>query len=242
MNDVTTIEKRKQGQKPSAKGVRVHPVIMSQQPRIRAYNCDCMEILKATATNEYDLAITDPPYGVEKITGKEFSHGRGKLKNRALNQAHKKINKWDTPPKKEYFEQLIRISKNQIIWGGNYFDLPKYRCPIVWDKCQPWENFSQVEIAWTSLNKPAIIYKYDNRTGNKIHPTQKPVSLYRFLLNRCAKAGQTILDTHGGSFSLAVACHEENFDLDIIEIDEEYFNNGVERFKRETRQTKLFQI
>ena len=88
-------------------------MILSKEPKIQAYNCDCMDFMKDLPDNAYDLAIVDPPYGVEKITGKEFSHGRGKLKNRVLNQAHKKINKWDTPPNKEYFEQLIRISKNQ---------------------------------------------------------------------------------------------------------------------------------
>ena len=144
--------------------------------KISVYNCDCMELLKQTPDNYYSLALVDPPYGVEEITGKEFSHGRGKLKNRAFNVGNEKINKWDKSPNKEYFDELFRVSKNQIIWGGNYFELPKYRSPIIWDKCQPWENFSQIELAWSSFNKPASIFKFDNRTGGKIHPTQKPVA------------------------------------------------------------------
>ena len=131
-----------------------------------------MLLMARYSDNYFDLAIVDPPYGIEDITNKEFSHGRGKLKNRVFNKANLKINNWDKAPKEEYFEQLFRVSKNQIIWGGNYFNLPKYRCPIIWDKCQPWENFSQVEIAWSSFNKPAAIFKFDNRTGDKIHPTQ----------------------------------------------------------------------
>jgi len=193
-----------------------------------------MDILKDVPDNEYNLAIVDPPYGI----GKSSVNGSGKLKNRKLNTDD--ISRWDKAPNQSYFNELRRVSKHQIIWGGNYFDLPPTRGVICWDKCQPWENFSQWEMAWTSYNKPASMYKYDNRTGGKIHPTEKPIVLYRWILSRYAKAGQKILDTHGGSFSSAIACHSEGFDLDIMEIAKEYFDNGVKRFRQETRQLKLF--
>ena len=208
--------------------------------KISIYNCDNMELLKQTPDNYYSLALVDPPYGVEEITGKEFSHGRGKLKNRAFNIGNEKINKWDKSPNKEYFDELFRVSKNQIIWGGNYFELPKYRSPIIWDKCQPWENFSQIELAWSSFNKPASIFKFDNRTGGKIHPTQKPVALYKWLLDKYAKPGDKILDTHLGSMSIAIACHDFGFELTGCELDKEYYDKGIQRVKNHVSQLKLF--
>ena len=118
--------------------------------------------------------------------------------------------------------------------------MPPYRCIIVWDKCQPFKNFSAVEIAWTSFNKPASIYKFDNRTGNKIHPTQKPVALYRWLLENYAKATDKIIDTHLGSGSSAIAYHYFGTEEFVgIEIDTEYYNNAVNRIKKETMQLKL---
>ena len=208
--------------------------------KITITNEDCMELLKRTPDNYYSLSICDPPYGVEEITGKEFSHGRGKLKNRAFNIGNEKINKWDKSPNKEYFDELFRVSKNQIIWGGNYFELPKYRSPIIWDKCQPWENFSQIELAWSSFNKPASIFKFDNRTGGKIHPTQKPVALYKWLLDKYAKQGDKILDTHLGSGSIAIACHDYGYELTACELDKEYYDKAIERIKNHVSQLKLF--
>lgn len=203
-------------------------------------NEDNMELMSRYPDNYFELAIVDPPYGVEQITGKEFSHRRGKLKNRQFNKGNDKINIWDIRPTKEYFKELFRVSKNQIIWGGNYFDLPAYRCPIAWDKCQPWENFSQIELAWTSFNKPASIVKIDNRTGDKIHPTQKPVSLYKWLLDKYAKEGDKIIDTHLGSGSIAIACHDYGFELTTCEIDKEYYDKAIERIGNHVAQQKLF--
>lgn len=203
-------------------------------------NCDNMELMARYPDNYFDLAIVDPPYGVEEITGKEFSHGRGKLKNRAFNIGNEKINKWDKSPNKEYFDELFRVSKNQIIWGGNYFELPKYRSPIIWDKCQPWENFSQIELAWSSFNKPASIFKFDNRTGGKIHPTQKPVALYKWLLDKYAKPGDKILDTHLGSGSIAIAAHDYGYELTACELDKEYYDKAIQRIKNHVSQLKLF--
>lgn len=149
----------------------------------RLYNMDCMVGMKEFPDKYFDLAIVDPPYGLPS----DSTHGRGKLKNRIINKDC--IHAWDVAPTREYFEELFRISKNQIIWGGNYFDLPPSRCFVCWDKVQPWENFSQVEFAWTSFSKPAKLFRFDNRTTKKIHPTEKPISLYLYLLNHFAERG-----------------------------------------------------
>lgn len=148
---------------------------------------------------------------------------------------------WDNAvPPQEYFDELFRVSKHQIIWGGNYFDLPPTRGIICWDKCQPWENFSQWEMAWTSFDTPASLFRFDNRTGDKIHPTQKPTALYKWLLNKYATQGMTILDTHIGSGSIAIACHDMGYTLVGCEIDKGYFDNMVKRVKTHQAQGVLF--
>jgi len=217
--------------------------------KIEFYNIDCVEFMKSKPDDYYDLAIVDPPYGINapnmaatpaqrKNGNNRLNGGSGKLKNRTLNTA--KI-EWDNAiPSDEYFAELKRVSKNQIIWGGNYFPLPPSRCIICWDKVQPWENFSQVELAWTSFDSPAQLYRYDNRTGDKIHPTQKPISLYRWVLQKYAKEGDKILDTHGGSMSIAIACDKEGFDLDICEIDEQYFEAAKKRYEIHKQQLTMF--
>lgn len=188
---------------------------------------DCMEYMKSISDKFFDLAIVDPPYGLDK----KSTHGRGKLKNRCLNSGN--IQRCDTRPSKEYFEELFRVSKNQIIWGGNYFNLPPTRCIICWDKMQPWPNFSQIEIAWTSFNSPAKIFKYDNRTDDKIHPTQKPISLYAWILKNYAKSGNKIFDSHLGSGSNRIAAYKLGFDFYATEIDKDYFEAQENRFRRE---------
>ena len=119
--------------------------------------------------------------------------------------------------------------------GGNYFDLPPTRCFICWDKMQPWENFSQVEYAWTSFDSPAQLFRFDNRTGDKIHPTQKPVALYAWLLNKFAKPGDRIFDPMIGSGSSRIAAYKMGFDYVGCELDKEYFDKGCERFNRECK-------
>jgi site-specific DNA-methyltransferase (adenine-specific) len=204
-------------------------------------NEDNMELMARYPDKYFDLAIIDPPYGIEEITGKESANGRGKIHSkRLLGKTSNKFREWDKAPTKEYFEELFRVSKNQIIWGGNYFQLPIYRCPIVWDKCQPWETFSQIELAWTSFNMPASIFKFDNRTGGKIHPTQKPIKLYKWLLDKYAKPNDKILDTHLGSGSIAIACHDYNFDLTACELDTEYYDAAMKRINNHKKQLKLF--
>lgn len=197
-------------------------------------NCDCMELMAEYEDNHFDLAIVDPPYGLPKKSKK----GQGKLKNRAIQDMYNKG--WDIAPKQEYFFELFRVSKNQIIWGGNYFNLPPNRGFIIWDKLQPWENFAACEYAFCSIDGVSKIFKFDNRTGNKIHPTQKPVRLYTWLLTNYAKEGDKILDTHVGSASSLIACHQLGFDVVGCELDKEYYALAQKRIKEETAQLSLF--
>ena len=205
-------------------------------------NEDNMELMARYPDKYFELAIVDPPYQIADNPSRNRGSGAGKLKNRALNKAAKKFKSWDIKPNDEYFKELFRVSKNQIVWGGNYFHLPPTRGIIVWDKVQPFENFSQVELAWTSFDKPASLFKFDNRTGNKIHPTQKPIQLYKWLLDKYAQKGDKILDTHLGSMSIAIACLDYGFELTGCEIDIDYFNAGMERINEYNKQTKLFTI
>lgn len=206
------------------------------------FNIDCMEYMKMLPDNAFEIAIVDPPYGVAGITGKEFSHGSGKLRKRVFNKENKKINVWDIAPTQKYFDELFRVSRNQIIWGGNYFPLPRYRCFIYWDKVQPFTNFSSGELAWTSFNMPSKQFRFDNRYSGKIHGTQKPVELYKFLLKNFAKKGDKILDTHLGSGSSRIACYDMGFDFVGCEIDKEYFDKQEDRFKTHTAQIELFSM
>lgn len=220
------------------------------------YSEDCLPRMKEYPDKWFELAIVDPPYGIgadrfnngaglkdhsKGSTAKRLNKGSGKLKNRMLNKSDCS---WDKhPPSKEYFDELFRISKNQIIWGGNYFDLPPTRGIAVWDKQQPWENFSQVEIAWTSFDTPAKIFRYCNAggaSGSKIHPTQKPVELYEWLLTKYAKDGDKILDTHVGSASSLIACYNLGFDYVGFEINEGYYKSATERLKEAMAQLRWF--
>ena len=197
---------------------------------------DCMNVMKKYDDDYFDLAIVDPPYGI--------GMDGGNVGYKGFNNFVKK--NWDKDiPEKEYFDELFRVSKNQIIWGGNYFlnYLGNTRCVIMWDK-QISEDFSlaMLEMAWTSFDKLAKIYKQSvpKNKYDKIHPTQKPVKLYEWLLHNYAEKGQKILDTHLGSGSIAVACHYFGVDLVGIEIDEEYYNKAKERIDNLTKQKTLF--
>ena len=207
---------------------------------INFHNQDCMEAMAAMPDKAFDLAIVDPPYGI----GKRLSQGAGKLKRTSLQNMD---SSWDIAPDEKYFNLLLKISNNQIIFGGNYFILPPTRGIVCWDKCQPWPNFSAWEFIWTSFDSPAKIYKgkpngfmLNGEDVDRIHPTQKPVALYRWLLDNYAKPGDRIIDTHGGSMSIAIACHDLGFDLELYEIDEDYFKAGADRLKRHQAQGKLF--
>jgi len=192
-----------------------------------------MNLMARYEDNYFDLAIVDPPYGLGK---KIYSGGNKGCKFHTLFGD----NKWDdNVPPKEYFDELFRVSKNQIIWGGNYFDLPPTRTIICWDKMKGDNNFSMWEMAWTSFYKPAKIFRQSSM-GERIHPTQKPVKLYEWLLIKYAKEGDKILDTHLGSGSIAIACHNLGFDLTACELDEDYYNAAIKRLKQHQSQMRMF--
>ncbi len=211
---------------------------------VKFYNVDCMEHMASVPDKYYDLAIVDPPYGIfEK--GKASISGGGKTKNRPKFLDDGKMKNWDIAPPKEYFLEVFRISKNQIICGGNNFELPPTRGFIIWDKGTTAPTYAQYDYFWTSFNCLPKIAKIRLLKGflkelPAIHPTQKPVALYKWLLTHYAKEGDKIFDSHGGSMSSAIACNDLHFDLDICELDKDYFDVGVKRFNNHIAQTTLF--
>jgi len=188
-----------------------------------------MEAMKKWPDKYFNLAIVDPPYGIDINMNMGRKAGQAK--------AHKD-KKWDSsPPDEEYFTELNRVSENQIIWGGNYFKLPITKSWIFWDKMVPrGVSFADGELAWTSFDKTLVIarIKYTGfqgmDVGGKIHPTQKPVNLYSWLLQKYAKLGDKILDTHLGSGSSRIAAFNAGYDFWGYEIDEEYYNDQEKRF------------
>lgn len=204
---------------------------------INLYNKDCLAAMKDMADNQYDLAVVDPPYGSPLKDKKNIGRtGGGWAKKYGTI-----IEEWDVAPSPDYFKELFRVSKDQIIWGGNYFDLPPNRHFIVWDKYIP-EKFTMAmcEYAWSSLNKNAKIVKARPQNPDRIHPTQKPVKLYEWLLNNYAEEEYKILDTHLGSGSIALACHNLNLSLDGFEINEDYYKGATERLEKHKKQQQLF--
>ena len=206
--------------------------------KITLYNCDCMEYMKDIPDKYYDLCIVDPPYGIDACN---MTMGSG------TNKKWSKGKKWDNNiPPKEYFDELFRVSKNQIVWGGNYFNLPSKRGWIFWDKGIDGDcSFADGELAWTSfdvvLRKANIRYKgFLGMDKERIHPTQKPIKLYEWLLKNYAKPTDKILDTHFGSCSIGIACHNFGCSLDACELDEEYFDNAFKRVRTHVRQLDLF--
>ena len=218
-----------------------------------AFNQDCMIAMKEFPDKYFELAIVDPPYGIN-FDGNTTVKGKGGKANTFSNKQHHHKKGWDTQrPSKEYFEELGRVSKNQIVWGGNYFaDLltPK-KGWIFWDKKitnANNTNFSDGELAWTSFDCILRRFTYDwigfgylnNPQGEKkMHPTQKPVALYRWLLTNYAKQGDKILDTHLGSGSSRIAAHQLGFDFTGYEIDKDYFEASEKRFKLVTSQQQI---
>ena len=208
---------------------------MKINDNIEITNENNLDLMKRYSDKYFDLAIVDPLYGI------------GISKN-PVRQMHKKKD-WDNEiPSKQYFDELFRVSKNQIIWGGNYFDLPPSQGFYIWDKKQP-ENFSlaMCEYAWSSIQKPAKIWSLSvMKEQNKIHPTQKPIELYEWLIMRNAEKGYKILDTHLGSGSIAIAIDiinkREKLNLQFIgcELDTDYYNKAIERIKSKTITQYLF--
>ena len=161
-------------------------------------------------------------------------------------EVRKKIISWDVAPEREYFEELFRISRNQIIWGGNYFELPPTRCFLIWRKLSISDSFSMAmaEYAWTSFNKNAKVFEcapQGKPDDPRFHPCQKPLALYRWILENYAHEGDTILDTHVGSASSLIACEQLGYKYVGFEIDEVYYKKAVERIKRETAQMPIFE-
>jgi site-specific DNA-methyltransferase (adenine-specific) len=194
-----------------------------------------MQLMARYPDNYFDLAIVDPPYGID-IKTRVFDDGK----------------KWDNSiPNKEYFKELFRVSKNQIIWGGNYFldYLGATPCFLIWDKKMTDKNLmSMSEMAWTSFKTKNLIFRqppvgdrgFYNIDGRRIHPTQKSIKLYEWLLTNYAKEGDKILDTHLGSGSIAIACHNLKFDLTACELDKEYYNAAIHRLTEHKKQLTIF--
>ena len=245
-----------------------------------AYNADCLAAMKEMPDNAFDLAVVDPPYGIgitnTAADGSQSVHverererereraGRtqcavgggapfGGKGGRGSFIAPKSYHPFDdnTPPNAEYFSELKRVSRNQIIWGGNYFldFLGSTECMIFWDKCRDGLNFADGEIAWTSFKQPTRRYTFKwngmlqgdmKNKEDRFHPTQKPVALYRWIFQHYAKPGDKILDTHLGSGSSRIAAYDAGIDFVGYEIDETYFRLQEERFARHTAQVSLF--
>lgn len=215
-----------------------------------AYNMDCMQFMKSLPDKAFNLAVVDPVYG--DVTKGGYMQGKGGENKAKRIEYHLAL--WNQEKTgKEYFKELFRVSKNQIIWGGNYFteSISKdSQCWLIWDKCHPeGVNFADCEMAWTSFNSATRIFRYlwngmiqQNMESKekRIHPTQKPVALYDWIFSKYAKPGDKILDTHLGSGTSRIAAHKANLDFVGCEIDKTYFDKQEERFDRFTAQTSLF--
>lgn len=199
---------------------------------IKLMNVDCMEFMATLPDKAFDLAIVDPPFGL----GDKLTTGGTWAAKYKTGDAD-----WDKAPGEDYFKELFRVSGNQIIWGGNYFNLPPSRCYLIWDKVAHMETMADCEQAWASFDKNAKIFKHVRNTSEtRIHMCQKPVKLYEWLLTNYAKTGDKILDTHGGSMSIAIGCHNLGYDLTLCELDEDYYKAGVARFEQHTAQARMF--
>ena len=204
---------------------------------IEITNEDNMQLMARYPDKYFDLAIVDPPYNLERFRKGIGKNDRHKIKSDA------QFN--NSSPKQEYWDELFRVSKNQIVWGANNFIMPPSEYFLIWNKKQTVDNFASAEYAWVSmgLKKPAKVFDYGIHLHNhtdKIHPTQKPVPLYKFILNTYAKSGDKILDTHIGSGSIAIACIDYNFDLVGCELSDKHYKDAMLRIKQHQSQTKLF--
>lgn len=199
--------------------------------RTKVIHGDCMELMKDYPDKYFELAIVDPPYGID-------INKSGRL----VKEKGWEYKKWDQGvPDSPYFNELRRLSVNQIIWGGNYFDLPPTKCFLIWDKQQPEDvSFASCELAWTSFTHVAKTFYQRPQGEDRIHPTQKPVKLYRWLLKNYAKEGDKILDTHGGSMSSVLACLDMGYTITCFELDEDYYNLAKLRIQNHLSQINAF--
>jgi len=199
----------------------------------KIHNADCLEFMKQLPDKSIDLVLTDPPYGIDT----KFKGGKSAKMN--FNSICDKG--WDKKPIDLYFNEIFRISKNQIIRGGNYFNFPTSRCFIVWDK-QISENFSlaMCELAWTSFDKNAKIYKCNSEKLQRIHPTQKPIKLIKWCLSNYSNKNDLVLDCFSGSGTTAIACSELKRNFICIEKDKQYYEASCQRLENYNKQLKLF--
>ena len=223
---------------------------MKLTDKITITNEDCMELLKRTPNNFYDISICDPPYGID--ADKKNSKKELKTKKSATLSKDYGSQEWDSDvPTIEYFNELKRVSKKQIIWGVNYYPYSELFVGgrLFWDKGVTMPTYSKGELAYLSWLNSIDVVKIDwhgmiqHDMKNKeirIHPTQKPVALYKWILDKYAKEGDKILDTHGGSCSLAIACHDYGYELTACELDKEYYDKAIQRIKNHVSQLKLF--
>lgn len=228
---------------------------MKVTDKITITNEDNMALMARYPDNYFDLAIVDPPYGIgadeaQNNAAEQRIKANGKSKAGKGYKLYKK-SEWDNDiPNAEYFKELQRVSKNQIVWGGNYMTehLPPSMGWIIWDKGQRGFSLADGEMAWTSFNKAMRIFEFsragciksNNTMTEKFHPTAKPFELYKYCLDKYAKQGYKILDTHLGSGSIAIACHDYAFELTACELDKEYYDKAIERIKNHVSQQKLF--
>jgi site-specific DNA-methyltransferase (adenine-specific) len=211
---------------------------MKLTEKIQITNEDNMELMARYPDNYFDWACIDPPYGL----GDRLSNGGGQRKNDPSRLLYLD-KKWDILPSKKYWKEVFRVSKNQIVFGANYFleYLPNTRGFVCWDKNQAMPTLSACELVWTSLDKPAKIMKKSSTDLDRFHPTQKPIYVYRFMFDYCKlKPTDKILDTHLGSGSIAIACHDYGFELTACELDKEYYDKAIERIQNHVSQQKLF--
>lgn len=235
-----------------------------EQNKLFLHNCDNMEFMAKIPDKYFELAIVDPPFGIKASVQNQSSSKIKGRKNSIVERSTFKSKDWDNEiPTKEYFDELFRISENQIIWGGNYFT--DYLKPtngwVVWNKMQSLETRSDGEMAWTSFKKPLailpllhdgfkraqnvgynqpVIYNVPYSGKQTIHPTQKPIALYKWLLSKYAKQGDKIFDSHLGSMSSVIAAYEMGFEIHGCELDAEYFEAGKNRVITHLRQLKIF--
>lgn len=204
---------------------------------ITLINGDCMDFMRTLPDKAFDLAIVDPPYGLDRFKGGIGKNDRHKIKSSAIFN--------NNPPTELYFNELFRVSKNQIIFGANNFVLPPTEYFLIWNKQQTVDNFASAEYAWVSmgLKMPAKVFDYSihkHNQSHKIHPTQKPSALYKWILKNYANEGDTILDTHLGSGSSAIAAHDGHFKFTGIELDPEYYEAAKKRIIYHQKQQNLF--
>ena len=225
-----------------------------EKAQISIYNEDCLQALKAMADKQFDLAIVDPPYGIgasaDSRVGGSYTVNLGGVKKKVAAKAYTPKD-WDfSKPTIEYWNELRRVSKNQIVWGGNYFasNLEDTPCWLVWNKRNGENNNADCELAWTSFKTAVRMFDWKwngmlqqnmKNKEDRIHPTQKPVALYKWILENYAEKGSKILDTHLGSGSIAIACWDMGYDLTAYEVDKEYFDNACKRLETHKAQLTL---